>query len=38
MEKHTKINIFCYVCGKFVIKTNRRKISDETANLYQQYF
>jgi len=25
------------VCGKFVIKTSRRKISAETADLYQQY-
>jgi len=38
MDKCSKLNTFCYVCGKFVIKTSRRKISAETADLYQQYF
>jgi len=38
MDKYSKSNTFCYACGKLVIKTSRRKISAETADLYQQYF
>lgn len=38
MEKCSKLNNFCYVCGRFTIMPSRRKISFEIADLYQQYF
>ncbi|XP_025417822.1 uncharacterized protein LOC112688704 [Sipha flava] len=31
-------DIFCYVCGSFAIKTQRRKIINDLRNIYKLYF
>jgi len=31
-------DIFCYVCGSFAIKTQRRKITNDLRNIYKLYF
>jgi len=31
-------NIFCYVCGEFVVKKNRRKINDKVKSMYEECF
>ncbi|KAL4131092.1 hypothetical protein QTP88_008441 [Uroleucon formosanum] len=31
-------DIFCYVCGSFAIKTQRRKITNDLRNIYELYF
>lgn len=37
-DYHPNFNFVCYVCGKFVPMPSRRKISEETAIIYEQYF
>ena len=29
---------FCYICGEWIMKPNRREISSETKQLYERYF
>lgn len=31
-------DIFCYVCGSFAIKSQRRKITNDLQNIYKLYF
>lgn len=38
MDKCSKLNNFCYVCGRFTIMPSRRKISSEIHKLYEEYF
>lgn len=38
MEQHVDFDNFCYVCGKRTIVESRRKIGDDFAELYNQYF
>lgn len=33
-----KVDLFCYVCGRFTIKTNQRKIDLDTIVNYESYF
>ncbi|XP_031640029.1 uncharacterized protein LOC116351997 [Contarinia nasturtii] len=35
---HQRFNHYCYICGKFIVMPNRRKISDEICKIYEQYF
>lgn len=33
-----KLNNFCYVCGKFTAMPQKNKISDQLAEIYEEYF